>query len=778
MSGYPSKRARAAIFLAVTLAAFPSLAHVHFDSFIEKRMSEPAEERPNDILLEDFEDAWLPAGWSRIISDPANTWDRTELKSHSEQYSASVHYGPQGIALDEWLVTPAMDFTDRSRVYLEFYEDQQYWSGFGSHHYIAISTTDPSDPAAFTILEDWTPENHSIPGFDGNPTFVDLSDYVGESQVYLAIRYYGEWADTWFIDDVRVYFPDQLDAAALEITPNQEQFEDGDTIVPRAVISNLGGEAFSIDVSMEVFESGTLIYSELLAISLEPAETDTLAFVSLDLNAGNYYKLEARTYLTDDEYPPNDLATSHVDTYTERRVPLGWLHTNAGSGPSLPADLILDETYNGHPGELSLVRLHTWWPGADIMYLANQEQSDSLLDEYGVDFVPHFWVDGTLDARFHVSTYEDLFLGARAIRSPLNLHMIWDADSQTAIVRINEVNPLNPTGDYRLRLAITEDGIEYDGGNGLEIHNQAFRAMVPSVEGLSFSTGLGFTEYEISCPMDPSWNLEGIRLCAFLQNMSDGKVWQSTSGLLSELKSQIFFSPPVSTVGISATVDVPIVLYPGFEDVKGVEVIVEFDPVVVELLEIVPGSWFTESEHAHYFYDYTADMPDPNGTVHFAGALLGGESNAPGVVAICRFTGLNLGSSALDFLEADIRGPLNEFLDFSTSLEDSIIVDDIYTTVDEASPTAARLLPNHPNPFNPWTRIDLALETPGNLRLEVFDPSGRRVRILFEGKLDAGSHEFNWNGRNERGKQLPSGVYLVRLLHGGGQESIKTVLLR
>jgi hypothetical protein len=778
MRGHSILLARFVVLVSVALAATPSLSHLQFDSIMEGRLAEPAEDRPNDILLEDFEEGWLPADWSTIVSDPENTWARTELKSHSEQYSAWVHYGPQGVVLDEWLVSPAMDFSDRSRIYLEFYEDQQYWSGFGSHHYIAISTTDPGDPSSFTILEDWTPENHTITGFDGSAVFVDLSDFVGETQVYLAFRYYGEWADSWFIDDVRVYYPDQLDAACLEVTPDHEQFEGGDTVVPRAVISNLGGDAFSIDVGMDIFESGVLVYSELLAIDLDPAEIDTLEFTTFELSSGNYYTLEARTYLLDDEFPPNDVSTGFMDTYTEDHAPLGWLHTNAGSGPSLPADLILEDTFNNHPGELSLVRLHTWWPGADILYLANPEQSDSLLEEFGIDFVPHFWVDGIYDARFHVDTYEDLFLDARSSRSPVNLHMVWDGDNETAIVRIREVNPLNPAGDYRLRLAVTEDGIEYDGGNGLEIHNQAFRAMFPTVEGVPFAAGAGFSEYEIPCPLDPSWNPEGLRLTAFLQDATDGRVWQSTSGPLDELNAQIFFSPSVSTIGINGILVLPIVLYPGFENVKGVEVIVNFDPTVVELLEILPGTWFTESEHAHYFYDYTNDLPDPNGTLHFAGALLGGESHSQGVVAFCRFAGLNLGSTALDFLETDIRGPANEFLDFSKSHEDSIIVNDSTTSIDEIPQSPVRLLPNHPNPFNPWTQIDLALETSETLRLEIFNPSGRRVRVLFEGKLSAGSHEFIWKGRDEKGGELPSGIYLVRLLHDSGQESIKTVLLR
>jgi len=778
MSGQTSHFARASIFLSIILGAAGATAHSPFDSQIVKSLAGPVEIRPNDILLEDFEGAWPPPGWSRIIGDPLNTWERTGIKSHSGLYSAWMHYGPQGDPLDEWLVTPAMDFSDRSRIYLEFYEDQQYWSGFGSHHYIAVSTTDPLDPSSFTILEDWTPDNHAIPGFGGSPVFVDLSDYVGEAQVYLAFRYTGEWSDTWFIDDVRVYFPDQLDAAALAVIPDQEQFQGGDEIAPKVVATNLGAEAISVELSLDILESGSPVYSESLLANLGPAQIDTLQFPNLVLRDGNYYGFEAETHLDGDEYPPNDLATGFVDTYTEPHIPLGWLHTNAGSGPSLPADILLDDTFDTHPGELSLVRLHTWWPGSDIMYLANPEQSDSLLDEFGIDYVPHFWVDGIRDARFHVDSYDDLFLSSRSIRSPVSLHMVWNGDSQTVIARVREINPLDPAGDYRLRLAVTEDGIEFDGGNGLPVHNQAFRAMVPSVQGLPYTPAIGTTEYEIPCPLDPSWNADQVRLCLFLEDMSNGRVWQSASGRLSDLKAIVFFAPSVSTVGFSGTLSLPIVMYPGVESVKGVEIVVEFDPAVVKLLEILPGPWFTESDYPHYFYDYTPDLPEPNGTLHFAGALLGGESSDAGVVAICRFSGLALGETPLDFMEADLRGPLNQFLDFSTSQADSIIVDDSPTSVGSEAPGPARLLPNYPNPFNPWTRVEVSLDRSERFRLDVFDPAGRLVRTLFDGRLDAGSHDFTWKGLDDHGSALPSGVYLIRLFDGRRTQSVKTVLLR
>jgi hypothetical protein len=89
-----------------------------------------------------------------------------------------------------------------------------------------------------------------------------------------------------------------------------------------------------------------------------------------------------------------------------------------------------------------------------------------------------------------------------------------------------------------------------------------------------------------------------------------------------------------------------------------------------------------------------------------------------------------------------------------------------------------RLLANHPNPFNPATR--LAFETPraGHVRLEIVDVRGRRLRLLLDGELPAGRHALDWDGRDDAGRALPSGLYLSRLGLDGEGDSGRLLLLR
>jgi hypothetical protein len=436
-------------------------------------------------------------------------------------------------------------------------------------------------------------------------------------------------------------------------------------------------------------------------------------------------------------------------------------------------DTILAE----HPGELALVRLHTWWPGFDIMYEANIAQCDSFLAWNGIDYVPHFWVDGIADARFNVDIYESYFLDQRQMRSPQDIQMVWNEAGYLS-AKITNVNPLDPEGVYRLITVVTEDSIPFFGGNGIEFHNQAFRHAYPSVLGLPFPAQAGIHEFEIPCDLDPGWNLDQLSIACFIQELQSRKIWQAAGGRLSELRPQFYFDPSISSVGQTGFLALPIVIHPGLESVMGMELEVEFDPNIVELLEINPGNWFTESGHPYYFFDYTPDSELPVSSIHFAAALLNASSAKTDTVAICRFRGLNLGATSLDFLDVDVRNPENYFLSYEFSLEDSIIVDDTPTGIETDPQAELRRLSCSPNPFNPRTELGFNLPNEVTGSLVIYDVRGRVVKVLRRGHFESGQQLFPWDGRDDRGREVPSGLYLANLNFQGERLSTKMVLLR
>ncbi len=73
------------------------------------------------------------------------------------------------------------------------------------------------------------------------------------------------------------------------------------------------------------------------------------------------------------------------------------------------------------------------------------------------------------------------------------------------------------------------------------------------------------------------------------------------------------------------------------------------------------------------------------------------------------------------------------------------------------------LAPAYPNPFNPATTIRYGLPEPAEVEIEVFNIQGQKVRQLVRGRRAAGWHTVQWNGQNDRGIPLSSGVYLIRL---------------
>jgi hypothetical protein len=98
-----------------------------------------------------------------------------------------------------------------------------------------------------------------------------------------------------------------------------------------------------------------------------------------------------------------------------------------------------------------------------------------------------------------------------------------------------------------------------------------------------------------------------------------------------------------------------------------------------------------------------------------------------------------------------------------------------------ATPTEFVLQPNYPNPFNPSTWITFGIPAQAGeteVRLEIFTADGRRVRVLAQGKYMPGTYRVQWNGRDELGATVPSGVYFYRVQAGKFAASRKLVMVK
>jgi hypothetical protein len=94
------------------------------------------------------------------------------------------------------------------------------------------------------------------------------------------------------------------------------------------------------------------------------------------------------------------------------------------------------------------------------------------------------------------------------------------------------------------------------------------------------------------------------------------------------------------------------------------------------------------------------------------------------------------------------------------------------------SPTKFALSQNYPNPFNPETRIQFGLPERGYVRLNVYNMLGQVVAVLVNGELTAGTKEVVWNGMDQNGRNVTSGVYFYKLETPQGAVTKKMTLVK
>jgi hypothetical protein len=93
-------------------------------------------------------------------------------------------------------------------------------------------------------------------------------------------------------------------------------------------------------------------------------------------------------------------------------------------------------------------------------------------------------------------------------------------------------------------------------------------------------------------------------------------------------------------------------------------------------------------------------------------------------------------------------------------------------------PVAFRLFQNYPNPFNPETAIHYSIPKNGHATLTVYNALGQKVRTLLDSEQKTGAHEVLWNGRDDSGLSVPSGVYIYRLKTQESAATRKMILIK
>jgi len=97
---------------------------------------------------------------------------------------------------------------------------------------------------------------------------------------------------------------------------------------------------------------------------------------------------------------------------------------------------------------------------------------------------------------------------------------------------------------------------------------------------------------------------------------------------------------------------------------------------------------------------------------------------------------------------------------------------------DATLPDKFTLLQNYPNPFNPFTKIEFLLEKPSWVTVDIYNILGKKVKRILEQRLKAGNYAIDWDGKDEKGNEVSSGIYFYRVQAGSIAQTRKMVLLR
>jgi hypothetical protein len=143
----------------------------------------------------------------------------------------------------------------------------------------------------------------------------------------------------------------------------------------------------------------------------------------------------------------------------------------------------------------------------------------------------------------------------------------------------------------------------------------------------------------------------------------------------------------------------------------------------------------------------------------------------------------NHGTSSTQWLRATLGQPqpIGRSIGQNFRLEAGFwptVLPQLLSAVGEQLPMIHGFKQIYPNPFNPSITISYGVADPARVSLVIYDLKGQRVRVLIQEHSPPGWYKAVWNGRNDLGRPMSSGVYFCRLVIGNFKEVKKMTLLQ
>jgi hypothetical protein len=234
---------------------------------------------------------------------------------------------------------------------------------------------------------------------------------------------------------------------------------------------------------------------------------------------------------------------------------------------------------------------------------------------------------------------------------------------------------------------------------------------------------------------------------------------------------------PDTTITIDHQFQVRIVVNDEIESLMGYDVTVSFDDSSLEIVAVEEGALPANSGFGTFFRWMNPGCGCDS--VFVNGAILGNTVDGPGALFTITFRAIRAGTTTIGIRRSDLRNGTNErLLHFRHDAQ--VLIEYPATGADFPTPPSGALV-NYPNPFNPSTMIALSMPraAPGaNVELAVYSASGRRVRSLFSGFLEGNRGVFVWDGKDDAGRTVAAGFYVVAARSGEMVLQRKMILIR
>jgi hypothetical protein len=194
------------------------------------------------------------------------------------------------------------------------------------------------------------------------------------------------------------------------------------------------------------------------------------------------------------------------------------------------------------------------------------------------------------------------------------------------------------------------------------------------------------------------------------------------------------------------------------------------DPTKLEYVSTVEGKELAASQLPVFFKTLTSPKQ-----ISVSAAVLGNGStfDGSGLIATISFRLLGSGKTTVELTRADIRNKDNRSL-----VAENMQLPEAEAVANVDIPATYEIEQNQPNPFNPETAIRYALPSATQVRVRIYNVAGQLVKTLVDDYQPAGQRQMVWNGSNENGERVSSGIYLYRFETPDYQKTIRMTLLK